>query len=279
VAPLLEISDLHTEIRLKQAVVRAVDGVTIHVEAGETLGIVGESGCGKTMTALSVMNLLPTGGSVVSGSIKLNGQEISNLPDEKMRQIRGNEIGMIFQDPLTSLNPTMTVGKQIAEAVRLHRGASSQQALERATEVLDLVGLPRAKERVSEYPHQFSGGMRQRVMIAMALACEPKLLGHPGHPRPRRHRRPGRPGRGAVRGQGRRDHGHTEPFRQPAAPLHRGPVPGPAGQGRGNEGTAVLDPRAAAGPGAPPGRLPVRAALPVRDRPLPRRGPAAERRN
>jgi peptide/nickel transport system ATP-binding protein len=176
VAPLLQISDLHTEIRLKQAVVHAVDGVTIHVEPGETLGIVGESGCGKTMTALSVMNLLPTGGSVVSGSIKLNGQEISGLPDDKMRQIRGNEIGMIFQDPLTSLNPTMTVGKQIAEAVKLHRGASTQQALERATEVLDLVGLPQARERVGEYPHQFSGGMRQRVMIAMALACEPKLL-------------------------------------------------------------------------------------------------------
>jgi peptide/nickel transport system ATP-binding protein len=176
VAPLLEINDLRTEIRLKQAVVHAVDGVSIHVEAGETLGIVGESGCGKTMTALSVMSLLPTGGSVVGGSIKLNGQEISNLPDDKMRQIRGNEIGMIFQDPLTSLNPTMTVGKQIAEAVKLHRGASTQQALDRATEVLDLVGLPRARERVGEYPHQFSGGMRQRVMIAMALACEPKLL-------------------------------------------------------------------------------------------------------
>ncbi|HEY5356343.1 MAG TPA: ABC transporter ATP-binding protein [Streptosporangiaceae bacterium] len=175
-APLLEISDMRTEIRLKQSVVHAVDGVSIHVEAGETLGLVGESGCGKTTTALSVMNLLPTGGSVVAGSIKLNGQEISNLPDDAMRRIRGNEIGMIFQDPLTSLNPTMTVGKQIAEAVKLHRGASTEQAMDRATEVLDLVGLPRAKERVAEYPHQFSGGMRQRVMIAMALACEPKLL-------------------------------------------------------------------------------------------------------
>jgi peptide/nickel transport system ATP-binding protein len=176
VAPLLEISDLRTEIKLKQGIVHAVDGVSIHVELGETLGIVGESGCGKTMTALSIMNLLPTGGSVVAGSIKLNGQEISNLPNDDMRQIRGNEIGMIFQDPLTSLNPTMTVGKQIAEAVKLHRGANTQQAMDRATEVLDLVGLPRAKERVAEYPHQFSGGMRQRVMIAMALACEPKLL-------------------------------------------------------------------------------------------------------
>ena len=154
----------------------AVDGVSIYVERGETLGIVGESGCGKTMTALSIMRLLPTGGSIVSGSIKLDGLEISTVSDDDMRQIRGNDIGMIFQDPLTSLNPTMTVGKQIAEAVRLHRDVTREQALDRAAEVLDLVGMPQAKERIGEYPHQFSGGMRQRVMIAMALACEPKLL-------------------------------------------------------------------------------------------------------
>jgi peptide/nickel transport system ATP-binding protein len=175
VAPLLEITDLRTEIRLKQGIVHAVDGVSLHVEPGETLGIVGESGCGKTMTALSIMNLLPTGGSI-AGSIKLDGLEISSLSDDDMRRIRGNEIGMIFQDPLTSLNPTMTVGKQIAEAVVLHRDVTKEQALDRAAEVLDLVGLPRARERIGEYPHQFSGGMRQRVMIAMALACEPKLL-------------------------------------------------------------------------------------------------------
>jgi peptide/nickel transport system ATP-binding protein len=176
VAPLLDISDLRTEIRLRQGVVHAVDGVSIQVEPGETLGIVGESGCGKTMTALSIMNLLPTGGSIVAGSIKLNGMDLAGLSDENMRRIRGNEIGMIFQDPLTSLNPTMTVGKQIAEAVTLHREVSKEQAMDRAAEVLDLVGLPRARERIKEYPHQFSGGMRQRVMIAMALACEPKLL-------------------------------------------------------------------------------------------------------
>ncbi len=120
-APLLEIDDLRTHIKLRQGVVHAVDGVTLHVEPGETLGVVGESGCGKTMTALSIMNLLPTGGSIVGGSIKLNEREISALDADDMRKVRGNEIGMIFQDPLTSLNPTMTVGKQIAEAVRLHR--------------------------------------------------------------------------------------------------------------------------------------------------------------
>jgi peptide/nickel transport system ATP-binding protein len=176
VAPLLRVEDLHTDIRLKYSTVHAVDGVSFSIEAGETLGVVGESGCGKTMTALSIMNLLPTGGRVTGGSIHLDGTEITGLSEEMMRTIRGNEIGMIFQDPLTSLNPTMTVGHQIAEAVRLHREVSKEQALERAAEVLDLVGLPRAKERINEYPHQFSGGMRQRVMIAMALACEPKLL-------------------------------------------------------------------------------------------------------
>ncbi len=175
-APLLEIDDLHTHITLKQGVVRAVDGVSLHVDEGETLGIVGESGCGKTMTALSIMQLLPVGGHITGGAIRLSGQVISELDADAMRRIRGNEIGMIFQDPLTSLNPTMTVGRQIAEAVLLHRETSRRQAYDRAAEVLDLVGLPRPKERLSEYPHQFSGGMRQRVMIAMALACEPKLL-------------------------------------------------------------------------------------------------------
>ena len=175
-APLLEIEDLHTQIKLRQGIVHAVDGISLFVDPGETLGIVGESGCGKTMTALSIMGLLPVGGSIAEGVIRLDGQQISGLSDDQLRKIRGNEIGMIFQDPLSSLNPTMTVGNQIAEAVRLHREVSPEQALDRAAEVLDLVGLPKPKERLGEYPHQFSGGMRQRVMIAMALACEPKLL-------------------------------------------------------------------------------------------------------
>ena len=175
-APLLSIEDLHTEIRLRRATVHAIDGVSISVDPGECLGIVGESGSGKTMTALSVMRLLPSGGHITGGQILLDGTDIAGLPEERMERVRGNLIGMIFQDPLTSLNPTMTIGDQIAESVRLHRGASRQQAVDRAVEVLGLVGMPRPKERVTNYPHQLSGGMRQRVMIAMALACEPKLL-------------------------------------------------------------------------------------------------------
>jgi peptide/nickel transport system ATP-binding protein len=175
-ASLLEIDDLHTEIRLRSATVHALDGVSLRVEAGECLGIVGESGCGKTMTALSVMQLLPPGGHITGGAIMLGGTNIAALDDHAMRQVRGNEIGMIFQDPMTSLNPTMTVGDQIAETVLLHRGADARTARARAVEMLDLVGMPRPAERVASYPHQLSGGMRQRVMIAMALACEPKLL-------------------------------------------------------------------------------------------------------
>ncbi len=175
-APLLQIDDLHTEIRLRSATVQALSGVSLTVEAGECLGIVGESGSGKTMTALSIMQLLPPGGHITGGQILLNGQLISTLDDNAMRHIRGNEIGMIFQDPLTSLNPTMTIGDQIAETVRLHRGAGKQAGLDRAVEVLSLVGMPRPAERIKAYPHQLSGGMRQRVMIAMALACEPRLV-------------------------------------------------------------------------------------------------------
>jgi oligopeptide/dipeptide ABC transporter ATP-binding protein len=175
-APVLDIQDLSTHIKLTSSVVQAVGNVDLHVDAGETLGIVGESGCGKSMTGLSIMGLLPPGGSIVGGSVKLNGRELVGLKDEEMRRVRGNEIAMIFQDPLTSLDPTKTIGYQVGEPVRLHRGASKADALDRAVEVLSLVGLPRPKERLSDYPHQLSGGLRQRVMIAMALACEPKLL-------------------------------------------------------------------------------------------------------
>jgi peptide/nickel transport system ATP-binding protein len=175
-APLLDIEDLRTEIRLRHGVVHAIDGVSLTVNPGECLGIVGESGSGKTMTALSIMRLLPAGGSVVGGSIVVDGTNVASLSESGMEDVRGNLIGMIFQDPLTSLNPTMTIGDQIAESVRLHRGASKSEALARAVEVLGLVGMPKPSERIGNYPHQLSGGMRQRVMIAMALACEPKLL-------------------------------------------------------------------------------------------------------
>jgi peptide/nickel transport system ATP-binding protein len=175
-APVLDIQDLSTHIKLTSSVVQAVGNIDLYVDAGETLGVVGESGCGKSMTGLSIMGLLPPGGSIVGGSIKLNDRELVGLKDEQLRQLRGNEIAMVFQDPLTSLDPTKTIGYQVAEPVRLHRGASKGEAMDRAVEVLSLVGLPRPKERLSDYPHQLSGGLRQRVMIAMALACEPKLL-------------------------------------------------------------------------------------------------------
>ena len=175
-ARVLEIEDLTTHIKLSRSVVQAVGNVSLYVDAGETLGIVGESGSGKSMTGLSVMDLLPPGGSIVGGSVKLSGRELVGLRPEEMRKLRGNEIAMIFQDPLTSLDPTKTIGYQVAEPVRLHRGASKAQALNRAVEVLSMVGLPRPKERLDDFPHQLSGGLRQRVMIAMALACEPQLL-------------------------------------------------------------------------------------------------------
>ncbi len=169
-------NDLHTGIRLRRGIVRAVDGITFSVEAGETVGLVGESGCGKTMTGMSIMRLLPPGGHIDGGSIVFGGRDLAKLGEDAMRKVRGDDIGMVFQDPMTSLNPTMTVGRQISEVVLAHRDATKAEATERAAEVLRLVGMPKPKERLSDYPHQLSGGLRQRVMIAMALACDPKLL-------------------------------------------------------------------------------------------------------
>jgi len=176
VAHVLEVEDLRTEFHLRTANVGAVDGISFTVSEGESVGIVGESGCGKSTVGLSIMKLLPNVGHIARGSIRVNGTDVVPLPEKEMRQIRGNEAAMIFQDPMTSLNPTMTVGQQICEAVRLHRQVTKSEARERALEVLTLVGMPRPAERLDYYPHQLSGGLRQRVMIALALSCDPKLL-------------------------------------------------------------------------------------------------------
>src|SRR5260370_5962541 len=170
-APVLDIKALSPHMQLSRSVVQAVGNVSLSIEPGETLGVVGESGCGKSMTGLSIMGLLPPGGHIVGGSVRLGDRELVGLPDAELRKIRGNEIAMIFQDPLTSLDPTKTVGYQVAEPVRLHRSVSKAEALERATDVLGLVGLPKPTERLTDYPHPLSVGLRQRVMTAMALRC------------------------------------------------------------------------------------------------------------
>ena len=174
--PLLQINDLHTDIEIRNGVVRALSGVDLHVNPGETLGIVGESGSGKTMTALSLMGLLPQGGKVSSGSIILDGQDLTQLPLKDKRKLRGTKVGMIFQDPLTSLNPTMKIGLQVCEPLSVHEKLSKREALARAVEILKRVGMPRPEVVINNYPHQLSGGMRQRVMIAMALVCKPRIL-------------------------------------------------------------------------------------------------------
>jgi peptide/nickel transport system ATP-binding protein len=175
--PILDITDLRTWFFTRDGIVRAVDGVSFHVLPGETLAIVGESGCGKSVTALSVLRLIPAPpGRIVSGVIRFAGRELLRLSEAEMREVRGNEISMIFQEPMTSLNPVLTIGRQIAEILTLHQGLDYKAALAKAADMLRLVHIPEAERRISEYPHQLSGGMRQRVMIAMALACNPKLL-------------------------------------------------------------------------------------------------------
>ena len=173
---LLEVKDLRTHFPTRAGLVRAVDGVSFHLDRGELLGLVGESGCGKSITALSVMRLIAPPGKIVSGEILFDGKDLLKLSDSEMRQMRGDDIGMIFQDPMTSLNPVYTIGEQIAEALRLHQKLSRKQAKQAAIEAMREVAIPDPARRVDDYPHQLSGGMRQRVMIAMALACNPKLL-------------------------------------------------------------------------------------------------------
>ncbi|HEV3479815.1 MAG TPA: ABC transporter ATP-binding protein [Gaiellaceae bacterium] len=173
---LLEVRDLHTYFKTRAGEVRAVDGVSFNVDVGEMLGIVGESGCGKSVTVLSIMGLVQPPGRVVEGSVMFQGRDLTKLKGKEVEDIRGRDIGMIFQDPMTSLNPTLTIGTQITEVLRRHLGMSKQQARKRAIELLDEVHIPNAAQRLDDYPHRYSGGMRQRVMIAIAMACNPKLL-------------------------------------------------------------------------------------------------------
>ena len=173
---LLEVRDLRTYFRTDDGIVKAVDGVSFEVEKGQTLGIVGESGSGKSVTCLTIMGLNPKKSAITSGEALFKGEDLITMPKRRLRDIRGNDVAMIFQDPMTSLNPVHTVGKQLIEAIQLHRDVSKRQAKLRALELLKAVGIPRAERRVDDYPHQFSGGMRQRVMIAMALVNDPDLL-------------------------------------------------------------------------------------------------------
>ena len=174
---LLRVKDLQTHFFTEEGVVRAVDGVSYEVDEGETLGLVGESGCGKSVSALSILRLIPNPpGKVVAGEVWFEDQDILKLDEDEIRHIRGNRIAMVFQEPMTSLNPVLTIGRQVTEALELHLRMDRQAANRRAVELLEMVGIPEAGSRLNDYPHQFSGGMRQRVMIAMALSCNPKLL-------------------------------------------------------------------------------------------------------
>ncbi|HKN10731.1 MAG TPA: ABC transporter ATP-binding protein [Pseudomonadota bacterium] len=174
--PLLDVENLQTHFGTPDGVVRAVEGLSFHIDAGETVGIVGESGCGKSVTSMSILRLIQEPPGKIAGSIRFQGRDLLKASEQEMRDIRGNAISMIFQEPMTSLNPVLSVGRQIGETVRLHQRMNARDAEAKAVEMLTLVGIPAPARRVHEYPHQLSGGMRQRVMIAMALACNPKLL-------------------------------------------------------------------------------------------------------
>ncbi len=176
-ATLLEVKDLKTEFHTQDGIVHAVNGVSFTVDEGETLGLVGESGCGKSVSVLSVMRLIPVPpGKISTGQVLFQGRDLLQVDDEEIRSVRGNKIAMVFQDPMTSLNPVLTIGTQIGEALELHLGMTKEQARKRSVELLKMVGIPEAEGRLDDYPHQFSGGMRQRVMIAMGLSCSPQLL-------------------------------------------------------------------------------------------------------
>jgi len=174
---LLEVKDLQTRFYTQDGVVKAVNGIDYGLGEGETLGIVGESGCGKSVSVLSMMRLIPTPpGKITGGEVLFNGHDLLKMGGDEIRHVRGNQIAMIFQDPMTSLNPVLNIGLQVSEALELHKGMDRKQALNRSIELLETVGIPQADQRIKDYPHQFSGGMRQRVMIAMALSCDPQIL-------------------------------------------------------------------------------------------------------
>lgn len=174
---ILEVKGLKTQFFTQDGIVNAVNGVSYRVDEGETVGIVGESGCGKSVSVLSVMRLIPQPpGKIVGGQVIFEGRDLLKLSEDEMRQVRGNKISMVFQDPMTSLNPVLTIARQMTEGMELHLGLDHQQARKRAVELLEMVNIPQAKDRIDDYPHQFSGGMRQRVMIAMGLSCNPQLL-------------------------------------------------------------------------------------------------------
>jgi len=176
-ADLLNVQGLETQFRTREGNVHAVNGVSFHLKEGETLGIVGESGCGKSVTVMSMLRLIPQPpGKIVAGKAMYQNKDLLKISDEEIRHVRGSQISMVFQDPMTSFNPVLTIGRQVAEPLEIHNGVGRKQALDRAAEMLDMVGIPKAKDRLGDYPHQFSGGMRQRVMIAMSLICTPQVL-------------------------------------------------------------------------------------------------------
>ena len=173
-ADLLNVEGLETQFKTRDGIVHAVNGVSFHLKEGETLGIVGESGCGKSVTVMSMLSLIPQPpGEVVAGAAVYQGKDLLKMSNEEIRHVRGAQVSMVFQDPMTSFNPVLTIGRQVAEPLEIHNGVPRKQSYERAAEMLDMVGIPSAKDRLGDYPHQFSGGMRQRVMIAMSLICTP----------------------------------------------------------------------------------------------------------